>query len=143
MERAARLIQSRKFSQKTFNEEDLARAVWPTAVGKGIAAHTSRVSLVRNTLVVEVADAIWQKQLFHLRGQILDRLQRVTGSGMIHEIEFRVAVPRRQPQRAASRESASQTMLPIDPAAPLDEAETIQDAVLKKVYRLSRKKATA
>jgi hypothetical protein len=34
-------------------------------------------------------------------------------------------------------------MLPIDPAAPLDEAETIQDAVLKKVYRLSRKKATA
>jgi hypothetical protein len=132
MERAARLIKNKKFSQKVFSDEDLARAVWPAAVGKAISTHTSRVKLVRATLVVEVEDAIWQKQLFHLRGQILDRLKRVTGSDTIQEIEFRVAIPRRQPQRAESREAA----------AP-DEADGIQDAVLKKVYRLSRKKATA
>jgi predicted nucleic acid-binding Zn ribbon protein len=138
MERAARLIKTNKLSKKVFSEEDLARAVWPAAVGKAIAAHTSRITLVRNTLVVEVEDTIWQKQLFGLRGQILDRLRSVTASEVVEDIEFRVAVKRRQPQRAESRESpATQT------AAPYDEADSIQDAVLKKVYRLSRKKATA
>jgi hypothetical protein len=133
MERAARLIGNNKLSKKVFSEEDLARAVWPAAVGKAIAAHTSRLTLVRQTLVVEVEDAIWQKQLFTLRGQILDRLRRVTASDVVQDLEFRIALKRRQPQRAETRESPQ----------TCDEADSIQDAVLKKVYRLSRKKATA
>ena len=138
MERAARLIQHNKLSKKVFSEEDLTRAVWPAAVGKAIAAHTCRLTLVRTTLVVEVEDAIWQKQLFTLRSQILDRLRRVTGSDMVQDLEFRTTVKRRQPQRAETRQSpAAQCNMPYD------EADTIQDAVLKKVYRLSRKKATA
>jgi hypothetical protein len=139
MERAAHLIQKNKLSKKVFSEEDLTRAVWPAAVGKAIAAHTSRLTLVRSTLVVEVEDATWQRQLFTLRGQILGRLQRVTGSTtLVEDLEFRIALKRRQPQRAESRQSpATQTALPYD------EADSIQDAVLKKVYRLSRKKATA
>ena len=138
MERAARLIQHNKLSKKVFSEEDLTRAVWPAAVGKAIAAHTCRLTLVRTTLVIEVEDAIWQRQLFGLRGQILDRLRRVTGSDMVLDLEFRIAVKRRQPQRAETRQSpAAQSNMPYD------EADTIQDAVLKKVYRLSRKKATA
>jgi hypothetical protein len=139
MERAAHLIQKNKLSKKVFSEEDLTRAVWPAAVGKAIAAHTSRLTLVRSTLVVEVEDAIWQRQLFTLRGQILGRLQRVTGSTtLVEDLEFRIALKRRQPQRAETRQSpATQTALPYD------DADSIQDAVLKKVYRLSRKKATA
>ena len=134
MERAARLIKNSKLSKKVFSEEDLARAVWPAAVGKAIASHTSRLTLVRQTLVVEVEDAIWQRQLFTLRGQILERLRRVTASDIVQDLEFRIAIQRRQPQRAASRQSAAETH---------DEADSIQDAVLKKVYRLSRNKATA
>ena len=138
MERAARLIQNNKLSKQVFSEEDLTRAVWPAAVGKAIASHTSRLTLVRSTLVVEVEDAIWQRQLFTLRGQILDRLRRVIGSDVVQDVEFRTAVKRRQPQRAETRLSpATQSDLPYD------EADSIQDAVLKKVYRLSRKKATA
>jgi hypothetical protein len=104
-------------------------------VGKAIAAHTLRVKLVRETLVVEVEDAIWQKQLYCLSGQIVDRLHQVTGSTAIKDVEFRVGAPRRQPQRAPSRDSA--------PGAVPDEADGIQDPVLNKVYRLSRKRATA
>jgi hypothetical protein len=137
MERAARLIQKNKLSKKVFSEEDLARAAWPAAVGKAIAAHTWRLTLVRQTLVVEVEDAIWQKQLFTLRGQILERLRRCTASDVVQEVEFRIALKRRQPQRAETRESPQSD---IDKG---DEADSIQDAVLKKVYRLSRKKATA
>ncbi len=138
MERAARLIQKNKLSKKVFGEEDLTRAVWPAAVGKKVAAHTSRITLVRNTLVVEVEDAIWQKQLFGLRGQILGRLRDVTGSDVVQDIEFRIGVQRRQPQRSETRRSPA-----AQAALPYDEADSIQDAVLKKVYRLSRKKATA
>jgi hypothetical protein len=138
MERAARLVKKNKYSSKIFSEDDIARAVWPTAVGKAIAAHTSRVTLVRNTLVVEVEDSVWQRQLFPLAAQIRVRLHAVMGSDAIQDIEFRVAIPRRQPMKAKSREGTA----PEKPAR-VDEADSIQDPVLKKVYQLSRKKATA
>jgi hypothetical protein len=73
-----------------------------------------------------------------LRGQILDRLRRVTASEAVKDVEFRIALKRREPQRAETRESPTTAG-----ALPYDDADSIQDAVLKKVYRLSRKKATA
>lgn len=105
MERAVRLIKNSKISRGVLNDEDLARAAWPSAVGKAIAAHTSRIKLVRATLVVEVEDAIWQQQLHRLTAQILDRLRKLTGNDGIEEIEFRIAVPRRQPERAETSAS--------------------------------------
>lgn len=135
MERAARLIKNNKLSSGIFADDDLARAIWPAAAGKAIASHTVRVKLVRTTLVVEVEDATWQRQLYLLTRQIIDRICKVTGSSIVQDIEFRIAIPRRQAARAEVRESSAR--------AVLDEAETIQDPVLKKVYRLSRKKATA
>jgi hypothetical protein len=138
MERAARLIKNQKISGDILNDTELARAIWPTAVGKSIAAHTGRLNLVRTTLVVEVEDAIWQKQLHTLSYQILARIRKLTSSNVIQDIEFRIAVPRRQPQRAESREGPQ---LSIGSTLD-DEAERIQDPVLKKIYRLSRRKAT-
>lgn len=106
MERAARLIKNSKLSRQVFTEDDLARAVWPAAVGKAIAAHTSRIKLVRATLVVEVEDAIWQQQLYRLSSQILDRLHKLNASDSIKEIEFRIAIPRREPLRVESQQTA-------------------------------------
>ena len=138
MESAARLLNNKKISREILSDDDVARAVWPVAVGKVIAAHTSRVKLVRTTLLVEVEDAIWQKQLVPLSAAILTRLQKLTGSDRVKDIEFRIGIPRRQAQRADSRESN----LPQSTFSVEDEAERIQDPVLKKVYRLSRRKAT-
>jgi len=135
MERAVRLLKNKKLSREILSDDDLARAVWPVVAGKAIAAHTSRLRVVRTTLVVEVEDAIWQKQLYPLTKQILDRLRAVTASDSIQDIEFRIGIPRREPQRTDSPRTAS--------GGPADEAEGIQDPVLKKIYRLSRKKATA
>jgi hypothetical protein len=105
MERAARLIKNSKLSRQVLTEDDLARAVWPAAVGKAIAAHTSRIKLVRATLVVEVEDAIWQQQLYRLSSQILDRLRKLNASDCITDIEFRIAIPRREPQRVESHKT--------------------------------------
>jgi len=138
MERAARLFKADKHAQDVLTQDHLACAFWRTAVGKVIASHTSPKKLVRNRLVVEVEDAIWQKQLHALREQILDRLSKVAGTDMIQELEFRVAIPRRTAQRAEFR-GAQVTGTHADQ----DEAERISDPVLKKIYRLSRKRATA
>lgn len=138
MERAVRLIKNQKISGDILNDSDIVRAVWPAAVGKSIAAHTRGLNLVRTTLVVEVEDAVWQKQLHSLRCQILNRISKLTGSDQIKDVEFRIAVPRRQPQRTQSRNTG---LFPPGSASD-DESERIQDPVLKKIYRLSRRKAT-
>jgi hypothetical protein len=70
MERAARVINSSKVTSKILTDDELIRGIWPSAVGKVIASHTSRLRVVRTTLVVEVADATWQKQLFAFRAAI-------------------------------------------------------------------------
>jgi len=106
MDRAARLIRNSKLSRQVLTDDDLACAIWPAAVGKAIAAHTSRIKLVRTTLVVEVEDALWQQQLYRLSSQILERLRKLDGSDNILDIEFRIAIPRRQPQRSEKHESA-------------------------------------
>ncbi len=138
MQRAAQLLKNKQISGEILTDADVARAFWRAAVGKVISAHTGHLNLVRTTLVVEVEDAIWQKQLHGLRGQILNQLCKLTGNDRIQDIEFRIAVPRRQSQRADARESSA------NPPSRLsgDESDSIQDPVLKKVYRLSRRKAT-
>ena len=138
MERAARLIKDKKVSREILSDEDIARAVWPAAVGKSIAAHTSRIKLVRTTLLVEVEDATWQKQLHFLSAQIVARVRKLTGSDTVRDVEFRIGVPRREAQRAESNSGSLFGSLD----ASEDEADRIQDPVLKKVYRLSRRKAT-
>jgi hypothetical protein len=136
MERVARLINKDKNSQNVFELEDFARGVWPSAVGKAIARHTGRLHVVRETLVVEVEDAIWQRQLYSLSRQIVDRLHKCMGSTAIGRVEFRIGVPRREPQREDNLRAAASTDCG-------DEADSILDPVLKKVYRLSRKRSTA
>jgi predicted nucleic acid-binding Zn ribbon protein len=139
MERAAKIIKKNKHSRQVMSDEDIARAVWPAAVGKAIASHTSRLKLVRNKLVIEVEDAIWQRQLHTLSIQIIGRLRTLTGSDAIEELEFRIGVPRREAQRA---ESLAPGLLALQPDSD-DESHRIQDPVLKKVYQLSRKRAIA
>jgi hypothetical protein len=136
MERAGKILAKIKNSD-TIPPEELARAAWLATVGKRIAAKASAKALVRGSLIVEVEDAIWQKQLFHLRFDILAKLTSVIGGGIVTGLEFRIATPRRPPQAAQSHsESAS-----------VDEADGIEDPVFRILYRQARhraeKKATA
>ena len=136
MERAAKSLGNLKFSGKLSGEE-IARAAWPGIVGKRLARHAVAASLVRDRLVVEVDDAIWQKQLFHLRFQILDKVQEVLGGYLVRDLEFRIATPRRGPQQAAAL--TGQDLAPPKP----DESDRIKDPVLRILYKESRKKAPA
>ena len=133
MERAGRSLSKLRLSDKISTDE-LARSCWPVAVGKRIAGHAVAVGLVRGRLVVEVEDAVWQRQLFQLRHQILRRLKEVIGDDLIQDVEFRVGMERRPPQQAKVLTSQG---------AGADEAERIEDPILRMVYRESRRKASA
>jgi Dna[CI] antecedent, DciA len=130
MERAGKIL-AKIQNTDAISPEELARAAWVATVGKRIAAKAPPKALVRGSLIVEVEDAIWQKQLFHLRFDILAKLTTVIGSGVVTDLEFRIATPRRPPQSAPSH---SDIGLP-------DEADGIQDPVLRILYRQSRKRA--
>jgi predicted nucleic acid-binding Zn ribbon protein len=132
MERVAKSLTRLKLSD-AISTEDLARAAWPAAVGKRIASHASAKSLVRSSLIVEVEDAIWQKNLFHLRFQILGKLSEVLGAGIVQDVEFRIPTTRRPPQPALRLSEPHST----------DEAERIGDPGMRIVYKQARKKASA
>jgi len=138
MERASKLIRGLRLPGDTFSAEELACGAWPQAVGRTIAARTRAARLVRERLVVEVEDAVWQRQLWALRGQILHSLEKTLGTGLVGDLEFRVVPRRREPQRA-------ETMGPAagGSAAAADEANQIADPILRSLYKASRKKALA
>lgn len=131
MERAARLLN--RIKSKSLSMEDFARAAWPKAVGTKLDRRTRVIGMVRETLVIEVEDAVWQRQLNALRGYILTNLAGALGPG-VTDLEFRIGVPRRPPQ--PELESASTA-----PAG--DEADRIADPALRHLYRRSRNESGA
>jgi predicted nucleic acid-binding Zn ribbon protein len=93
MERASRFLGKLTRGGGPIDVDDLARAAWPLAVGKKVAARTRPARMVRTRLIVEVEDPIWKKQLFALSRQILANLERHLGQGIVEDLEFRVCAP--------------------------------------------------
>jgi predicted nucleic acid-binding Zn ribbon protein len=142
MERAARVFRKAKQSRSLLTDDQTLAAVWPTAVGRAIANHTSHIRLVRKTLVVDVEDAMWQRQLRSLEKQIIERVKVLIPDLAVTEMEFRIGVPRREAQRATTARGVA-SGAPLFAGGPVDEADSIQDPGLKKVFEISRRKATA
>ena len=127
MERASRLLRELNLSGDMISGDEMARAAWPGAVGRKVAAHTRAAKLVRTRLVVEVEDATWQRQLFSLTPHILNNLEKALGRGLVDDLEFRVVPRRREP--AIARASVP---------ALFDEAAAIDDPVLRGIYKKDR-----
>ena len=115
MERAGRLIGKLKLSKDVGDPESRARAAWGVAAGKKIAEHTRVSALVRDKLVVEVEDLVWQRQLNTLKHFLLRNLRTTLGEALITEIDFRPMrdVPRRTPQRATENRSSTGIIDPV------------------------------
>ena len=127
MERAGRLIGKMKLSPGVVDPETRARAAWAVAAGKKIAEHTRAAMLVRGSLVVEVEDQVWQRQLNTLRHFLLRNLREALGDQTVTEIDFRP-----MPRRMAPRKAAA--------ARP---ADGIEDPVMGMLYRESKKREMA
>jgi hypothetical protein len=122
MERAGRLIG--KLKLKVDDPELRACAAWKVAAGKKIAEHTRATRLVRGSLVVEVSDAVWQRQLSTLSRMLVSNLEKALGEALVTDIDFRPMPRRKEPQRAERAIGR----------------EDVLDPVLDALYRQSRKK---
>lgn len=137
MERAGRLLGALQAARRCLTPEELALAAWPAAVGKKAARHTKAVALDGSRLVVEVGDELWRRNLELLSGQILANLQSMLGASAPRWIEYRLAVPRR-PVRSEAPEAEFRLRPQGD-----DEADRIEDPVLRRIYLRSKRKALA
>ena len=100
MQQASRFIASISNLRESCNAGDIVCAAWKRAVGKTIAVHSRASKLVRDRLVVEVEDWLWQRNLMGLSRQILKNLEQAVGPGIVAELEFRVIPTRRGPTLA-------------------------------------------
>ncbi len=125
MQRAARVIGKLRVA----DDESLARAAWPVAVGKRIADRSAVGNLVGSRLIIQVDDSVWQSQLYAMRMQILDRIEQTIGRRLVESLEFKVAVPRPKPQRERAF------------TLNADEADRITSPGLRNIYRASRRRA--
>src|SRR5207244_5804011 len=70
--------------------ETIAKLAWTRAAGEGLRNHAVPFRLYRSTLIVSVADAIWQKQLRQMSPEFIFRINKLLGCSVVGEIEFRI-----------------------------------------------------
>src|SRR5580704_15253310 len=102
MKQASRLLATFDNLRGSCEAGDIVCAAWNPAVGKKVAERTRASKLVRETLVVEVEDWLWQRNLMGMSRQILKNLEKAVGPSMVTDVEFRVIPPRLGPKLAGA-----------------------------------------
>jgi hypothetical protein len=70
--------------------EIAAKLAWSRAAGDGLRRHAIPFRLFRKTLVVSVADLIWQRQMNSMSAELISRINRLLGREVVDTIEFRI-----------------------------------------------------
>lgn len=136
MDPALRLIT--RLKNEVVDDEAQARSAWKRAIGPRLEAHARFRGLVRQRLVIEVDDKVWQSQLYSLQKPILAKLERILGRQVATQIEFQLAIPRMGPQAESGAEFLLVSPMPKDAAA-----RSIQDPILRRNYMNSKRKSAS
>jgi hypothetical protein len=113
--------------------EAAAIAAWKHAAGDGLKGHAVPVKLENRTLTIAVADAIWQKQLNSMRGQLLFRVNTILAQPLVSGLDF-VIDPKLATAQAEKEKPEAE---PIDNEVPLElwsAANAIHDKELRKSF---------
>jgi len=113
--------------------EAAAIAAWKHAAGNGLKEHAVPLKLEDRTLTIAVADAIWQKQLHSMRGQLLFRVNSILGEPLVGALDFVVDPKLAKPLV----EQSSRHEEFLDNEVPLElwsAASAIQDKDLRKKF---------
>jgi predicted nucleic acid-binding Zn ribbon protein len=108
-------------------------AAWKHTVGDALSVHAVPLRLEEHTLIVAVADNIWQKQLEQMCPQLLFRLNSVLGHSLVKLIEFRVdpdALPKTRVATGAAQKKSEDT-IPFELRAAASE---IRDGDLRRAF---------
>jgi hypothetical protein len=70
--------------------EIAVKLAWTRAAGDGLRRHAIPFRLFRKTLVVSVADVIWQRQMRSMSTELISRINRLLERDVVEDIEFRI-----------------------------------------------------
>jgi len=73
------------------NPELAVKMAWARAAGDGLRRNTHPFSFDGKTLIVSVADALWQKQLQSMTAELVFRMNNLLGRGIVEQLVFRIA----------------------------------------------------
>lgn len=113
--------------------EAAAIAAWKHAAGDGLKEHAVPLKLENRTLIIAVADTIWQKQLTSMRGQLLFRINSILGKPLVGALIFFVDPKHAKPHV----DRTAQTEEPLDNEVPLElwsAANAIKDKELRRKF---------
>jgi|ERR1700733_842332 hypothetical protein len=82
-------------SLRGMGDEDRLAAAWTVACGKAMADHGAIAGYDAGVVRIEVADAVWLKQMISLRGTLEREVARVAGLA-VARIEFELKPGNRQ-----------------------------------------------
>lgn len=108
-------------------------AAWKHAVGDALNVHAVPVKLEEQTLIIAVADSIWQNQLEQIRPQLLFRLNAVLGHSLVKLIDLRVD-PNALPKTRIAQYTPSKHSDYAVPFEILAAASEIHDADLRRAF---------
>ena len=113
--------------------EAAAIAAWKHAAGDGLKEHAVPLKLENRTLTIAVADAIWQKQLHSMRGQLLFRVNSILGKPLVGALDFVVDPNLAKPpvEQSAPRDEVPDNEVPLE---LWSAASAIQDKDLRKKF---------
>lgn len=66
----------------------LIQRFWPDLVGETLAGATQVTAIHGSTIVLNVPNLVWRKQLMSMKPQLLQKVNEPWGSRMITEIAF-------------------------------------------------------
>jgi hypothetical protein len=115
--------------------EIAAKLAWTRAAGDGLRRHAIPFRLFRKTLVVSVADAIWQRQMQSMSTELLSRINKLLGREVVETIEFRIDPATVEQVRAnlPGQERPREPLGPV-PAELISAASEIADPDLRERF---------
>ena len=116
--------------------EIAAKIAWTRAAGAGLRPNAVPFRLCHKTLIVSVADAIWQKQMQTMGAELLSRINRLLGRDVVDFIEFRIdpaTIDSARAMNLPSKFSSPSEARPI-PAELVSAASTIADSELRERF---------
>jgi hypothetical protein len=114
--------------------EVAAKIAWTRAAGDGLRRHAIPFRLFRKTLVVSVADIIWQRQMQSMSAELISRINRLLGREVVEDIEFRIDPATVEQVRSQNRPSPRDKVSEPIPDELISAACEIADQDLRERF---------
>lgn len=110
------------------------KIAWSRVAGEGLRQHAKAIRLEQKTLVVAVADAVWQKQLQSMSAELIFRINNLLRANVVNVIEFKTNPAALGRGRSVSHPERNVTPAQPLPASVISSAAEIEDEELRERF---------